>query len=325
MGLRSLSDSTWLAVTLLLAGATRADTPAPGYSIEVLPGGATYLTAPLSTGEFVGLSGDSVALFAEDGTFLQQLHSFGNLSLPHGIAIDPSESFAVVCRSSQYVNDTHKVDLATGATTFVSSASSRYPTFEPGGTVLLATSSGYGWFLERLDLETGQITLKGLGFAGISGSIDMDAEGNLYMAHGFSYSSPVIERFDAAVVAGPDLLVEGTGTVVADQFAGSPTALAVTPDGENYYVMDEELGLQRHLVQLGKGGRKLLATVDDWCTHVSLVPHRRPVVSTVGGPRLPGKVIYQNQPSGVWERKQLTVATGGPAPAEPTRSGPSSD
>ena len=305
-----------LAALALIAPPAAADTAAPGYELEVLPGGGPYLTATLSSGEFIGLGNSTVARFAEDGTLLEELHDFGNFVGPSGIEIDPTETYALVCRDDGSITGTYRVDLTGGPTTFVTFFAASSLVIEPAGSILMSLTDGYSsWTIYRIDQNTGQASQKGVSFTGTNVSIDMDSSGNLYVAYEY-LTSGYVERFDAGQVAGPGLFQLGDGTIVADQLE-RPFGLAVSSDGRNYYTVDTEFFSDSHLVQLGKGGRRVLARIDQtgFVFHLDL-ESATPSAQVVGGPRLPGAVIYQGKINGSWQRYQLTVegSAGTPGP-----------
>ncbi len=280
------------AVCLSLASAASADEAAPGFLIEDLPGLGTSVT--LSNGDYVTVGGYGIWRYAEDGTFLEVLHSYSNFLFGTAIAVDPTETFVVASRDDGIWSDIYRVDLAGGPGTFLAYPYLSDIVIEDQNTALIVTAAS-NW-IYRLDLNTGNYDPKSDPLTGSVHAIALDAAGNLYVAHG-AYFDAYIERFDAAQVAGPGLLSLGGGGTLLYHGLEFVSALQVTPSGSAIYVAENPSPDYR-IAELRASSSRVLVTASDAVRKLQLMAPSQPAQYLAGQPAFGGYLVYQPSPGG---------------------------
>jgi hypothetical protein len=250
----SLAKSTVLllvAVSTPLASFGWADDPASGFEVEALATPVQPVTTTLSNGEFLVLLATGLDQYAEDGTLLRRITSFPGGAFPEGVVVDPTEVFALAGQCGQ---GTYRVDLTSGAQTFLSFLTSPSMVFDGPSSVLLSHSSIVAsvYRIVRMDLWTGAaetvVTLDGP----ITG-IAMDGAGNLYATHWsqlFVSATWEVLRYSAAQLAMGGL-VAADGLPVLQKL-DKVHGLAVQPDGSELY-----LSMASGSILVRRGGKPL--------------------------------------------------------------------
>ena len=313
-------------VLLSLSSPRWADDPATGFETEDLPDGPTLVCHTLSNGDWVALGNSSIALFAEDGTLIRVLHQFPDLVYASSIAVDPTETFAVVARGDGNIFETHRVDLAGGPATFLSFYTGTSMVFEDQDHVLLAYTSGFtDWRIFRMNVSTGATTQKSEFFpSGAHFNFDLDAAGNLYVAHQVSGASDyAIYSYPPSVVQGPQRIVPADGVLVERGFE-EIAELAVSPDGSTFYLGESD-GLPRiERIGVWRPGSGPVRTLVDVSPPEFVFGFQRP------SPTPPAEFLAFQPPSGgeivyqTWSGSAPTYQRRALRPARPTcaMSGP---
>lgn len=285
-----------LAAVLLVSPAT-ADDPIAGFSVTDLPGGPTYITEVLSTGEFVGLGNSTVATFEEDGTLIQVLHSFGSFVPPAALAVDPTETFVIVSRSDGVNSGTYRVDLATGTTTFLSFAEIAWPVFEDATHILFGASGGFlDWHVRRMDLTTGAVTQISEIYFSVLSPMAFDSLGRLYLAHDSDGDDDyTIERFSTAQLAGPALFAPGQGAVL-HQGLDIPWDIELAPDDLTFFVAHGPSLSNDRITRFGPGPSQandlVQVSVGVDVRRVQFLPPTPPAQFRPYQPPTGGRVVY---------------------------------
>ena len=203
------------ALGLSATPALSQGTPLVGFQIQdvAYPGGGLMRT--LHNWDAIGFYGQTVTRYDSAGNVLQVLHTFPTSNFTGALAVDPTESFAIVGESS--FGDVFRVDLSAGGAVFLTNLLYNYDAaFAPDGSVYLsAATGGFGTDndLVRLDPLTGATTYVAH-VLGASGQLSVDNAGNVFYATvSDSFPAPSgstdVLIFTASALAGADCNVPG--------------------------------------------------------------------------------------------------------------------
>ncbi|MCP3920258.1 MAG: hypothetical protein GY711_32430 [bacterium] len=138
--------------------------------------------ASFADGRYIGLDGIEIALYASDGTQLQLYDTFGTFVFPSFVALDPTETFAILGESSN--GDLFRLDLATGTVAPLVNLNLNFSfafDADPDFGFVSAALGGFGNGNDvvRVHLTTGATTPV-LHVAGPSGPVAIAPTGDLY-------------------------------------------------------------------------------------------------------------------------------------------------
>ena len=172
-----------LLVSVLSSPASAQDVPADGFALTPLPYPAPGATATLANGDFVSFDGATVARYDAAGSLVAVLGTFTPAVFTGALALDPSETFALLGESSN--GDVFRVALDGSGMTFLANLPFNYDAdFESGTSAIVSAAQG-GFFtgndLVRLDTTSGATQLLAH-LSGSSGPVAIDNLGNLFYA-----------------------------------------------------------------------------------------------------------------------------------------------
>ena len=239
-----------LAVGLLAFGAPSAlaQTTSPGWSASATfnPGGAVR---QLSTGELIAWDGQVLSRQAADGSSQVVLHDFMDFQFTGVLAIDPTETFAVIGRGN---DDIFTADLtAGGVTPYASLPFGGFDAeFSPDGWCAISAASSAPGSTAVSRCEFNPPSIEPILFiAGPSGPVAFTADGNLLYAPGSSaFPQPVgsanmllfLQTEIDALVA-PNTLLESDGIPFAAGFDGI-SSIRVDPTNNFVYIAENNFG-----------------------------------------------------------------------------------
>ncbi len=234
-----------------------AQTTAPGWAAPATfdPLGAAR---QLSSGELIVFDGQEVRRVSSDGSSALVLHTFPVADFVGILAIDPSESFAVVGFANG-TGDIYTVDLTVGGATHLVNLTFNYDAkFAPDGWLAVSAPSQIGGQngIHRIDIGTGNLT-EIVRVPGPSGPFDFDASGNLYYAPAtFTFPTPLGEAqillFTAAKIAAlgsQQTLLEADGIQVFFGFDGIVSML-IDRAAFRIYISENNFGTGINRVRL---------------------------------------------------------------------------
>jgi len=196
----------------------------------------------LSNGDVVTFDGLTVLRVAADGTPIATLGALPAATFPGCIAIDPTETYALVGESS--TGEVFRAELDGSGMTLLANLPFNYDaTFAPNGDAYVSanlTASFSDNNIVRLDTTTGAWTSVAF-VTGPSGPISFDASGHLYYAHN---PDPGVVPTTIVVFMASDLAL-GTELTELDAFPiatgfGSPASLVVDPGTGAVYLAENE-------------------------------------------------------------------------------------
>lgn len=225
--MRSFLWASAFSAVLLLP--LSAQTPAAGWSGDTIVD-LSGAERRLSTGEVVTWDGQTVIRSSADGLTQATLFSLPTANFGGILAVDPTESFAVVGVGS-VVGELYQVDLTVGGGAQVGALTFNFDaSFSPDGWLGISAPSLTGGVnaIWRLDPIAGTLD-EVVNVAGPSGPLDFDAAGNLlYAPSTFDFpqapgTQDVLEfaKADLDGLAPGSVLVEADGTLVASGFDGA--------------------------------------------------------------------------------------------------------
>lgn len=243
------------------------DQLAPGFAYDTVHNvGLFDAYASRPSGERVVFDGISVFLTAEDGTFLTTLAMLPGFAFSGLIAVDPSDTYALVGESSN--GHIYRVPLTGGSMTIVTTLAFNFDaTFESASSVLVSAATcgfGCGNQLYRVNTNTGATVQIG-SVSGASGPLALAANGDLYYAlqpNGFPppANAFTILRWPSALVLSGGLL-ESNATVFASGLDGAAD-LAVEPVNGHVFVADSSFGTDGFIRDFNTAGTRVATVVE---------------------------------------------------------------
>jgi hypothetical protein len=219
------------AACLLTPASLYADTPSPGYSLQVAPNpaglGQSFAPPPtvtLGNGNIVAFDSLDINLYNQGGSFIQQLGTIGAVGYPSFLRLNPAGTAVVLGESKTHNLWTVPLN-ASGAVLLTTIMFNFDAVFEPGGDLIVSAGTGNGPpntnELIRVNAATGAQT--SLGFVdGFSGPLAIGPAGDLYYATSLfplPQSTDVI-FWTAAQLQGAQSLSTQNATVFATGFEG---------------------------------------------------------------------------------------------------------
>ena len=258
MSSRQATFRTLFGALLLSTGVHAQDVPASGFALEALapPAALFSQTATFSDGRYVVYDGQSVDLYAADGSFLQNLTVFGAFGFPSFVRIDPDESFLIVAESTN--GTISEVNLAGGSGPVANLAFAYDAVFDGIDTLLVSAATcgfGCGNELWRIDLTTGALTQFGQ-LPGASGPLALDEFGGLYYAT-VTDQFPVpagqtdVLYWDAGVIAMGSFLTPANAQVIVSGLDGAVALVKDTSLGGGLYLTENFFPAFSRLIRVG--------------------------------------------------------------------------
>lgn len=280
-----MRSSSWLlplalpCALLLSPTAGAQDLIGPGFALgaqqPVPVPGAAYRT--LSNGTRVVFDGLTVDLYDAAGTFQTTLGSLPGFVFPSFVAVNPSETLALVGESSHH--DLFRVDLSGGGLVPIANLVFSFDAvfLDETSAIVSAATCGFGCGsdLVRVDVLSGVTQVRGL-IPGASGPLALGSNGDLYYTTvSGSFPPPPassdVLRWSAAQVASGDPLTEASAQVAVAGLDGG-ASLAVDPVFGGILVAESAFGATSRIRLYSPDGLLVSTVVEsqDWLGGVEL-------------------------------------------------------
>ncbi|MFN0245095.1 MAG: hypothetical protein ACKVWV_19605 [Planctomycetota bacterium] len=243
------------------------DQLAPGFAYDSVRNvGLFDAYASRPNGERVVFDGFSITRTAHDGTLLATLGTLPGFVFTSFVAVDPTDTFALVGESSTGV--IYKVDLAGGGVAPLADLDFNFDAaFEGANHVLVSAATcgfGCGNELYRVHTSTGVATLIGT-VTGPSGPLALAANGDLYYGIQTDAFPPppgafTIVRWNAALVTSGGL-TNGNATTFVSGLDGAAD-LALEPVNGHVFVADSSFGSTGYVREFNLAGTRVAEIVE---------------------------------------------------------------